>query len=128
MCLAYVRSTEWLLAVMKSAGWLPNHVRALAALWPLGFADPRSDRFVITAQLLLRHPPAGVNPERGRRSRGRCRVNFFARHHCPSDARCYVGERERRDLRRLALQELRQTRLPICVLRVIRITAVAALT
>jgi hypothetical protein len=26
------RSTAWLLVLMKSAGWLPNHVIALAAL------------------------------------------------------------------------------------------------
>jgi hypothetical protein len=32
MCSACSRSTAWLLALMKSAGWLPNHVIALAAL------------------------------------------------------------------------------------------------
>tara|TARA_R110000868_G_scaffold346216_4_gene607253 strand:- start:7343 stop:7486 length:144 start_codon:yes stop_codon:yes gene_type:complete len=32
MCSACSRSTAWLLALMKSAGWLPNHVIALDAL------------------------------------------------------------------------------------------------
>ena len=32
MCSACSRSTAWLLALMKSAGWLPNHVIALEAL------------------------------------------------------------------------------------------------
>jgi hypothetical protein len=32
MCSACLRSTAWLLALMKSAGWLPDYVIALAAL------------------------------------------------------------------------------------------------
>ena len=32
MCSACSRSTVWLLALMKAAGWLPNHVIALEAL------------------------------------------------------------------------------------------------
>jgi hypothetical protein len=32
MCSACLRSTAWLLALMKSAGPLPNHVIALEAL------------------------------------------------------------------------------------------------
>jgi hypothetical protein len=32
MCLTCSRSTKSLLALMKSAGWLPNHVIALEAL------------------------------------------------------------------------------------------------
>jgi hypothetical protein len=32
MCSACSRSAAWLLALMKSAGWLPNHVIALEAL------------------------------------------------------------------------------------------------
>lgn len=70
---------------------------------------------VITTQLLLRHPLAGVTRQRGRWSRGRCRVDFFARHHRPSNTRCSVRPRDFRDLRWLALQELRHPGLAISV-------------
>ena len=46
-----LRSTTWLLALMKSADPLPNQVIALERRSaPLGLADPRSRRFVITTQ------------------------------------------------------------------------------
>ena len=53
MCPACLRSTEWLLALMKSADRIPDHVNALdRRRAPLGLSDPRSDRFVITQHAL----------------------------------------------------------------------------
>jgi len=45
MCSAGWRSTKWLLALMKSAGWLPNYAITLKSLCPLDFTNSRPDGF-----------------------------------------------------------------------------------
>ena len=51
--------------------------------------------------------PLTISGWAGRRSRGGCSVDFFARHHRPGNARCLIREGDSRDLRWFALEELR---------------------
>lgn len=102
MCSACSRSTAWLLAQMKSAGWLPNHVIALEALFP-PWASPTPD-------LTVRHhyKAAPTHASRVYQAIGisLCGdgVDHLPRHHGRGNPGCLVGERHCRDL---ALEQAR---------------------
>ncbi len=72
----------------------------------------RSDRFLIITQLLLRHPATVLRRQRGATFTQTRPRRLLCSTSPPSDPRCYVGERDYRDLDRFPLQKLRHPRSP----------------
>ena len=119
-----------LLALMKSADRLPDHVNALKALWTPGFADPwlraGSSSRLITSRV---HDPGRVEAGRTDLSWHRWTVGFLPRHQRPRDASRLVGQGHGRHLGCLPIQEAHviQARHPVAR-GAMRRTAVAPTT